>query len=274
MRHAPYTAPTAALALAGSLTLASTAALAQSADDDWRFRATGYVFVPDVTASALFPTGAEREMTIQSDTLLENTDLAVMGAFEVQKGRWGAFVDMLYFNVSPQKSGSREVAIDGVPLPVDVTADLDADIRLVITTMAGTVRVVSTPAVTFDAFGGARFLAAKATLDFTLSAAVGGLGGPSRSGSSEIEDHAWDAIGGVKGRVTFGPNRRFFVPFYVDAGAGESDLTWQALAGVGYAFGWGEVIGGWRYLDYDMKAERRLDSITFNGPIAGVGFRW
>jgi hypothetical protein len=40
----------------------------------------------------------------------------------------------------------------------------------------------------------------------------------------------------------------WFVPYYLDVGAGDSYLTWQALAGIGYKFKWGETAAFWRYL--------------------------
>jgi hypothetical protein len=35
----------------------------------------------------------------------------------------------------------------------------------------------------------------------------------------------WDAIVGLKGRATFGEEHRWFVPYYLDVGTGESSLT-------------------------------------------------
>jgi hypothetical protein len=57
-------------------------------------------------------------------------------------------------------------------------------------------------------------------------------------------------------------------------GTGQSDLTWQAIGGLGYSFHWGDVIVAWRYLDYNMKSGSKIESINFNGPALGVAFRW
>ena len=56
-------------------------------------------------------------------------------------------------------------------------------------------------------------------------------------------------------------------------GTGDSDLTWQAIGGIGYAFSWGEGIAAWRYLDYKFNADK-IQDINFNGPAIGVAFRW
>ena len=50
-----------------------------------------------------------------------------------------------------------------------------------------------------------------------------------------------DGIVGVKGRARLGSASPWSVPFYVDVGGGESDLTWQAMGGISYAFKWGEI---------------------------------
>jgi hypothetical protein len=61
---------------------------------------------------------------------------------------------------------------------------------------------------------------------------------------------------------------------YLDVGAGQSQLTWQVNAGLGYQFDWGSVIATWRYLDYNFKSGSRIESMNFNGPTVGVAFRW
>jgi hypothetical protein len=78
----------------------------------------------------------------------------------------------------------------------------------------------------------------------------------------------------VRGRLAFGTNREWFVPYYVDVGTGNSDFTWQAIGGLGYAFKWGDVIAAWRYLDYNMKSGSRIESMNFNGPAVAVAFHW
>ena len=91
---------------------------------------------------------------------------------------------------------------------------------------------------------------------------------------AENSEDLWDGIIGVKGRYAFGQNRQWFAPYYLDIGAGQSDLTWQAAAGVGYEYSWGELTGMWRYLDYNMKSGSVVESMTFNGPMLGATFRW
>ncbi len=78
----------------------------------------------------------------------------------------------------------------------------------------------------------------------------------------------------MKGRLAFGSNREWFIPYYADIGTGDSDLTWQAVAGLGYAFHWGDIIAGWRYLDYQFKSSSKIDNMSLSGPMVGVAFHW
>ena len=79
----------------------------------------------------------------------------------------------------------------------------------------------------------------------------------------------------MKGRASFGDGqpvvrsllRRRRVPAI-------PNLTWQAYAGIGYSFGWGSVVALWRYIDYDLKSGKPVQSLTMNGPAIGAVFHW
>jgi hypothetical protein len=64
------------------------------------------------------------------------------------------------------------------------------------------------------------------------------------------------------------------VPYYLDVGTGESSLTWQALAGIGYSYQWGDLVAAWRHIDYDMKSGKKIENMSFNGPSISAVFRW
>jgi hypothetical protein len=86
-----------------------------------------------------------------------------------------------------------------------------------------------------------------------------------------LDQDVWDAIAGFRGQILF-PGSDWYLPFYADIGTGESNLTWQAMLGVGYRFDWGEVTLAYRALGYDFD-ENNAD-MTLYGPGLGVGFRW
>ena len=78
----------------------------------------------------------------------------------------------------------------------------------------------------------------------------------------------------MKGQVKFGEDKKWFVPYYLDVGTGDSDLTWQAMLGAGYAFDWGDLVAVWRYLDYDMPSGDLIESLDANGAAIGVTFHF
>jgi hypothetical protein len=120
--------------------------------------------------------------------------------------------------------------------------------------------LVETKKVRFDILGGARYLWLRADLDLT--------GFPSLS----AKGHVWDGIGGVRGRLTLG--ERWFIPFYGDVGAGDSDLTWQVFGGVGYKFKKFDLVLAYRYLEWDFDDDSAIDDLDFSGPFLGIKFRF
>jgi hypothetical protein len=254
--------------------LLSGAAAAQARPDDWQFRATIYGYFPSLGGSTTFPAGAGSDISVDADKIISALKFVFMGSLEAQKGRWGAFTDIVYVDLGGSKSGTRDLTIGGVALPAGVSANASLDITGTVWTLAGNYRVLATPDAAFDVFAGARLLSLKEKLGWEFSANVGPVVGPGQTGSSEAKLDNVDGIVGVKGRLNFGSSREWFVPYYVDVGTGDSDRTWQGIAGIGYAFSWGEVIAAYRYLDYDFKSGRKVESLNFSGPAVGVAFRW
>ena len=261
------------IATLGILTALPQTATAQSSDE-WRFHALLYGYFPEISGKSTFASETGRDgITVSANKIIENLKFTFMGTFEAQRGRWGFFTDVVYMNVGNSKSNTRDLSVGRVELPVGVTADLDLDIKSVVWELAGSYRVSTDPSAPFDILAGARMLSLKQTIGWEFSADLGS-NQPSRSGSKEIKGDNWDGIIGVKGRLAFGSNREWFIPYYADIGTGDSDLTWQAVAGLGYAFHWGDIIAGWRYLDYQFKSSSRIDNMSLSGPMVGVAFHW
>jgi hypothetical protein len=254
--------------------IAPTGATAQQPTDQWQFRASIYGYLPDIGGTTTFPAGTGTSISVSSDQIIDTLKFTFMGTFEAQKGRWGAFTDVIYLDVGGSKSGTRDLTVGNVTLPAGVTADAQLDIKAWVWTLAGTYRVASDPGFTMDVLAGARLFDVEEKLGWQFSANLGGIAPPPRIGNSEIKQDYWDGIVGVKGRLAFGANREWFVPYYVDVGTGDSELTWQGVAGIGYAFRWGEVFAAWRYLDYKFKSGSKIEDVNFSGPAIGVAFRW
>lgn len=263
----------AAAALCASIALAPSFAAAQTADS-WQFRATLYGYLPDIGGKTTLPASdGGSDIAVDVGTILDNLKFAFMGNFEARKGQWGAFTDLIYMDVGVSKSETRQLSIGG-EVPIDATAALDFDLKGWVWTLGGTYRAVSKPDYSLDLIAGARVLDVRQKLGWRFSGNVGSIQLPDRTGNRKTELKNWDAIVGVKGRYAFGDERRWFVPYYVDVGAGQSKFTWQAMSGIGYSFGWGDLLAAWRYTDYQMKSGETIEEINFNGPAIAAVFRW
>lgn len=271
----------AAAMVFGAGVVASGNASAEPISDAWRFRAVIYMWAPKITGDATFPSRdaappgeTEAEIDMSFKEIIDHLKMTGMGTLEVQKGRWGAFTDVVYMNVGGTRTRTRDRTIDGVPLPVGTTLNTGLDLKSWIWALAGSYRVQATPESEMDVFAGARMLTVTPRLTYDFSADVGPFTGPGRTGSRTVKAKDWNAIVGVKGRAGIGANREWFIPYYLDVGTGDSQLTWQGAGGIGYAFHWGDVIATYRYLHYNFKSRENVDDLTIRGPLLGVTLRW
>jgi hypothetical protein len=261
-----------AVALCAAALLPATAGAQTS--DAWQFGASIYLYLPTISGKTTFPQGAGSDVAVDADKIMDSLQGAFMGNFEARKGLWGGFTDIAYFDLGQSKSGFRDMTVGGNQLPANVSGNADFNLKGSAWTLAGSYRVQTDQRSPVDVFAGARMLDIQTTLAWQLSGNVGSIPTAGRAGNLEAKLQNWDAIVGVKGRWAFGSERKWFVPYYLDVGTGESDSTFQAMAGVGYSFGWGDVIGSWRYLDYNMKSGSKIESLNFNGPSVAAVFHW
>ncbi len=249
-------------------------AVAQTADV-WRFEASVYLFMSDIGGKVTFPpTGASKDLTVDFGEVLEDLKFGFMGSFEARRGRWGVYTDLAYMDVGDTQEKSKALSIGRVGIPADVNVNLSFDLKLWAWSLAGTYALIDDPGFRLDVLAGTRVLDIRPKVDYALTGNIGQFALPDRSGRRELKEQNWDAIVGVKGRAGLDANGKWFAPFYLDIGTGESKLTFQASAGVGYQFGWGDVIASWRYLEYDMKSGKPIEQLDFNGPQIAAAFRW
>lgn len=260
--------------LAAACLACSTALGAEKSADDWQYTVAIYAFFPHIGADAAFPAGNGASIDVSAGDLLDHLKFGGMFSAAAQKERWGLFTDVVYLDVGESMSNSRAIGAGSMPLPPGITADGNFDLKGVAWTLAGSYRAVSTPDAMVDVFAGARLLDIKTELSWAFNQPFGPFAGPFQSGDVEVERHNWDGIVGAKGRFGFGRDKRWFVPWYADVGTGNSDLTWQAATGIGYAADWGDVFATWRYLHYDFDGNRTLENLEFDGPAIGVAFHF
>ena len=258
--------------------LASTGALAQQPEsqaESWQFGVSIYGWFPNISGTTAFsPPGGGNDFEIDVDDILDNLEFTLMGMFEVHKGRWGFLTDAIYMDVGASENGTRDASIGRRQIPVGAAADIDLDLKSWIWTLAGTYRVFDQSGLTLNVLAGARYLDVEQEVDWEITGNVGPIPAPDRTGTAKESLTNWDALIGLRGRYAFGTQKAWFVPFHLDVGAGDSDLTWQGIAGLGYAFRWCEVAAVWRHLYYDLSSDKAIDDMSFSGPAVGVTVRW
>ncbi len=251
------------------LTLASANVMAASDDENhWQFAAAAYGWFPDIGGET-----RAGNFGIDIDQILDNLHFTFQGSFDARRGRWGVTTDVIYMDVQASDSGSGGGTLGGTRIPTDIEVEADLDMESWIWTTAGYYRLVDASSHNFDLIAGVRFIDINQSLEWSLMGNVGQVPIPDRQGAASAGISNWDAVVGFSGDFALGRDRAWTVTYHLDGGTGDSDFTWQAMAGLGYQFGWGAVAGFWRYLDYDL-GDSTVENANFNGPGLGVVFRW
>lgn len=275
--HSRWAAWAAWVAL-GLLLTAPNTLLAQSGNDPLRWRATVYGWLPGISGATKLPaTGGGGDIGIDVGEILDALDFVFMGQIEARGNRWGGFADYVYVDFSDSRSRVRSFSISGpagvtrMPASADLSADMDLDGSAL--TLAGTYTLIEREGFELLSLGGARRLRVDTNVDWTAAGNIGSLPPLARAGNAAAQPRYTDAIVGVRGRATLGQTG-WYLPYYIDAGAGDSDRTWQTVVGIGYRFSVGEVTFVHRRLEYEFAPDSPLVELGFSGFALGFSWRW
>jgi hypothetical protein len=266
----------AALVLLGT----SPGAYAQAREDHWTFALTPYVWLPNINGTLKYsvPPGATGSPDVSTgpNNYLQNLQHVLMLAGDARREKWSIHADAIYLDFADQASSVKSVNFGGPIVGTNLNSSTSSSLKGFLWSLDGAYAFVETPRLTLEALGGVRYLSIRASTDWQLSATVGGPGaGQVFPASGNISQRAdlWDAIVGVRGQVR-SDGGHWTIPYYLDAGTGSSRITWQALVGVAYAFGWGDVVLAYRTLSYDQSDDKLLQNFRFSGPAIGATFRF
>ena len=280
MQIAMKSVPAAIAAILMAAVAAPVAAQAGAANDAWQFRASLYGYFPTIAGSTVFPPPASGGSSIALDAsdYLSALQFVFMGNLEARKGRYGVLTDFIYLDFEADKSATRDFTLTGplgqVSLPADVTGDVGLRLRGWAWLLAGTYAAIERPDYEMQFLGGLRYLKISSDANWRLSGNLGSIPVEGRQGSASVRPDYWDGIVGVRGRARLGADGRWFLPYYADIGTGDSDFTWQAMAGLGYSFSWGELSAVYRHLDYDFGSSGAVRDLSFSGPAVAASWRW
>jgi hypothetical protein len=223
-------------------------------DDTWQFDGAVYLWGAGIGGETR--TGDDIDLSFSD--LLKDLDMAFMGMLTARKGKWSLLTDVLYLNLSDGKSRTTNADLIGQP----VTAKLDVGLKAWIVGAVAAYEVYETDRTRLGVLAGGRYLYLKPDLEFRIPDI--GL----RERVAESEDFL-DAVVGVRGRTEL--SEKWWMNYYADIGTGESDLTWQLLAGFNYRFSKVDAAFGYRYIKWEFD-DSVLDNLDVSGPYAGVRF--
>lgn len=256
----------------GLLCAAPVQAAEDPYDGNWHYTFTPYLWLPSLDGTLHFdlPNGSPNVDASAGD-ILEKLNFALMGAGDVRRGNWSVFTDFIYMDLSSSNATVKSITGPGgvVEIPIDIGTQSSQ--KGFLWTLAASYAVLRGPAASLDVFAGFRDTQLKASLDWQFAGPIGAF---PQSGSASDTTVAWAGLIGLKGRIRLDESGTWFIPYYADIGWGSSVSTWQGLAGVGYAFWWGDLLLAYRYLHYNADENRLLDDISIKGPALGATFHF
>ena len=257
--------------LIAAVTLASAPAAAHA--EDWQFGLTPYLWLPNIEGDGTAeppPDGGTPAFEVGPVDYLDNLDFVLMLAGEARRGSWSLRSDVIYIDFSNQRSKVKTVSGPGsvVEFPVDA-GTTSAFTGLEAQATIG-YWLVDQPKRSVEIFGGLRYLDISFDLDWEFDAPLDLL---PQSGHIEQSAAPVDAIVGTNARFGLG-NGKWFMPLRADIGTGDSSLTWQLTAGLGYSFSWGDLLFVYRHLEYQQDDGELLERLALSGPAFGASFRF
>lgn len=246
--------------------------------NSWRFSITPYVWAVGVNGTVSTNDSVSKTTSLSPNNVISDLKGGAMIAGEVHKGSWGFGLDLLNANLGSQPG---KTATGTLPNGVTVNADLStrANLKDTAITMAGMYTLIDHSSIYMDGLAGARYISTTASVNanLNLTGTINGqyIGAKDIVRYPSMTTNTTDPIIGIKGRYRI-PETPWYVPYYADigSGGGTTNVTWQAMFGVGKAYDWGDLTLGYRVLYYDMKSSGALQKMTFQGLNLGATFHF
>ena len=213
---------------------------------EWNYSGSIYLWAAAMGGQ----TANEGEIDIPFSDLLDNLDMTFMGTLAAQKDRWGVHADIIYLDVGNTLDDNRFID--------------DFSMKSWIITPTVSYELINDEQFNLHALAGARYLYMKPIIKLE------------NGRTRETSGNVWDGIVGLKGTYDF--NEKWFLPFQADIGTGDTDVTWQTFAGIGYKYENFDLMLGYRHLEWDFDdngpGAKVFNDFNIDGPIFGAKFRF
>ena len=210
-----------------------------------------YGWLPTLSGELTFKVPGEPDDEANANAI-DSLDAIFMGSYELRQNKWSFIADLIYLKMSGDTQGINP----NVNYNLEITAKLFG--------FYGGYNLVNENNMDINFIAGLRY--------FSLGLDITRSGGNIFNGTLSPSIDNYDAVIGLRGEYTL--NAQWYIPYHFDIGAGDSDLTWQASASIGYKFSWGDVIGTYRYMHYDKGSSLLIKDFNLYGPKLGVVFHF
>jgi len=221
---------------------------AEESNNGWQYYGSVHLWAADIHIQDSH--GDNDEITFSD--IVETLDIVAMGVLGARKDRFGFEIDAIYLDTTDSDNESFTPRITLT----------DVELTSTILTPMATYRVVEDGQLNLDLLGGVRYLHLDINLKFDEISDIGD------DGSST------DGIVGFRGTIQL--NKDWYLPFYYDVGKGDSELTYQAFAGINYKYSGFDVGAGYRYLKFKFDDDEDfgdvLNHLIIKGPMIGAKY--
>lgn len=228
----------------------------------WKQNFMIYGWIPTIEGDLKFPFEGETA-TVDASEILDALNMVFMGSYGARKDKWSFKADAIYLDLSNSKQTSLSFPNNSVP---NLAINADMSFKAWVLGFYGGYNTMQTDKVTLDLIAGLRYFSLEVGATLLNITNVQPL--PPLDRSVEL----WDGVVGIEGQVSM--NENWYLPYHFDIGAGDSELTWQAMAGIGYHYNWGDLILAYRHLDYERDNIGLIDDLSFSGPELAINFRF
>ena len=216
----------------------------------WKNELIIYGWFPSITANTPLPGSGE---SIDAKDIIDNLNMAFIGAYTGRNDTWSVFGDVMYMDIGDSKSHT---------FPRGSVARVSVDMKALLVNAGVGYNLVDTGDGILDVIGGVRYM------DLEVDVRTDLLVSRNISASKDFTDF----FIGVRGNKNI--NENWYIPYQADIGTGDTELSWQLFAGVGYRYDWGDIKLGYRYLEFDMEDDAIVDDLTLSGAVLGVSIKF
>ena len=225
----------------------------QAADQqsDWKFDLAFYVWMPKIEGT----TADGHDLEISFKDILENLDMTLMTTLGVRKGKWSVMTDVVYLHLDHSDSSNIN----------ELLKLTDVYMKALIVGPFVSYEILGNEKGSLQLLGGARYLWIESGLDLKTRPPLE----PEKIDASD-DGYVLDGVVGIRGYLNLAD--RWFMPYRMDIGTGDTDYTWQAMGGIGYKFDKFKLLATYRYLKWEFDNDSVFKDLKVYGPMVGAKF--